>query len=175
MGRPKHLIKGESGKAWIDHTVELLAPFTEQVVLSGPGEVPGRLDHLVRLPDLPDVAGPLTGILAAMRWHPTVSWLLVACDMPHINSQALEWLLGQRKPGSWGTVPRLREDGFVEPLLAAYEPQSRHYFEALRLSGCLRISQVARRSKVATPVAPSSLCRAWSNINTPQELQQVLL
>lgn len=175
MGRPKHLIKGENGQTWIDNTVKLLDPYTEQVVLSGPGEVSAHLNHLVRLPDLPDVAGPLTGILAAMRWQPSVSWLLVACDMPNISSQALEWLLSQRRPGSWGTVPRLREDGFVEPLLAAYEPQSKHYLEALRLSGCLRISQVAKRSKVLTPVIPHSLCRSWSNINTPQELEQSLL
>jgi molybdopterin-guanine dinucleotide biosynthesis protein MobB len=175
MGHPKHLIIGENGQTWIDNTVELLGPFAEQVVLSGPGEVPDHLNPLVRLPDLSDVAGPLTGILAAMRWQPAVSWLLVACDMPNISSQALEWLLGQRRPGSWGTVPRLREDGFVEPLLAVYEPQSKHYFEALHLSGCLRISQVARRSKVSTPVVPSSLCRAWSNINTPRELQRSLL
>ncbi|MBU1140369.1 MAG: molybdopterin-guanine dinucleotide biosynthesis protein B, partial [Proteobacteria bacterium] len=116
MGRPKHLIEGENGQTWIDNTVKLLGPFAEQVVLSGRGEVPAHLDHLVRLPDLPDVAGPLTGILAAMRWQPAVSWMLVACDMPNISSQALEWLLEQRRPGSWGTVPRLREDGFVEPL-----------------------------------------------------------
>ncbi|MBU1057740.1 MAG: molybdopterin-guanine dinucleotide biosynthesis protein B [Proteobacteria bacterium] len=175
MGRPKHLITGENGRTWIDNTVELLAPFAEQVVLSGPGEVPAHLNHLVRLPDLPDVAGPLTGILAAMRWQPAVSWLLVACDMPNINFQALEWLLGQRRPGSWGTVPRLREDGFVEPLLAVYEPQSKYYLETLFLSGCLRISQVARRSNISTPVVPPTLCRAWSNINTPQELRQSLL
>ncbi len=175
MGRPKHLIKGENGQTWIDHTVELLQPFAEQVVLSGPGEVPAHLAHLPRLPDLPNVAGPLTGILAAMRWQPAVSWLLVACDMPNINVQALEWLQEQRQPGNWGTVPRLKEDGFVEPLLASYEPQSRHYFEALRLSGCLRISQVARRSKIATPLVPPSLSNAWSNINTPQEMCYSLL
>lgn len=175
MGRPKHLITGENGKTWIDNTVELLAPFTEQVVLSGAGEVPAHLKHLIRLPDLPDLPGPLTGILAAMRWQPAVSWLLVACDMPNISAPALQWLLGQRRPGSWGTVPRLQEDGFVEPLLAVYEPQSKHYLETLRLSGCLRISQVARRSHISTPVIPPSLCRAWSNINTPHELQQSLL
>ncbi len=175
MGHPKHLIRGKNGMTWLEHTVGLLEPFAEQVVLSGPGEVPASLNHLVRLPDLPDVAGPLTGILAAMRWQPASCWLLLACDMPNVSSQALQWLMKQRRAGSWGTVPRLQKNGFVEPLLALYEPQSKHYFEALRFSGCLRISRVAQRAKISTPVVPPSLCCAWSNINTPHELSQSLL
>ncbi len=75
---PEHLIKRENGLTWLENTVELLTPFTEQVVLSGAGEVPSSLDSLVRLADVPDVQGPLTGILAAMRWHPDACWLLLA-------------------------------------------------------------------------------------------------
>lgn len=175
MGRPKHLITGQNGLTWVENTVNLLQPFTDKIVLSGRGDVPVSLNSLVRLPDVPDVQGPLTGILAAMRWKPDSCWLLLACDMPNITSESLEWLLASRRPDSWGTVPRLQEDGFVEPLLALYEPQSKVYFEELYSSGCLRISMVARQSNIATPVVPKSLCRAWSNINTPDELSQSLL
>ncbi|MCK5069527.1 MAG: molybdenum cofactor guanylyltransferase [Desulfocapsa sp.] len=175
MGRPKHLIKGMNGKTWVENTVDLLRPFTDTIVLSGRGEVPGNLDALTRIADVPDVQGPLTGILAAMRWNPDSCWLLLACDMPNITTEALTWLLETRNPGSWGTVPRLKEDGFVEPLLALYEPQARGYFEELCSSGILKISMVARRSKIATPVIPQELCGAWSNINTPDELSQSLL
>ncbi len=175
MGRPKHLIRGENGLTWIENTVNLLQPFTQKIVISGRGDVPASLDSLVRIADVPDVQGPLTGILAAMRWKPDSCWLLLACDMPQITSEALEWLLESRRPDSWGTLPRLKEDGFYEPLLALYEPQSKRYFEELYSSGCLRISMVARRSKIATPVVPRSLCRAWSNINTPAELSQSFL
>ncbi|HIP82004.1 MAG TPA: molybdenum cofactor guanylyltransferase [Desulfocapsa sulfexigens] len=170
MGRPKHLIKGSNGLTWIENSVCLLKPFTQDIVLSGAGDVPDVLSSLTRIPDVPDVQGPLTGILAAMRWNPDSCWLLLACDMPNISPEALKWLLSKRTPDSWGTVPRLKEDGFVEPLLAVYEPQAKEYLEELRSSGCLRISMVARRSKIATPVVPKELCRAWSNINTPDEL-----
>lgn len=174
MGRPKHLIKGENGLTWVENTVNLLQAFTDHIVLSGRGDVPASLGDLVRLPDVPGVEGPLTGILAAMRWHPDSCWLLLACDMPNITAEALEWLLASRQPGSWGTVPRLKKDGFVEPLLALYEPQTKEYFEELCSSGCLKISMVARRPNVATPVVPSELCRSWSNINTPAELTESL-
>jgi molybdenum cofactor guanylyltransferase len=175
MGRPKHQIRGANGLTWLENTVKLLTPFTEQIVLSGAGEVPASLDFLMRLEDVPDVQGPLTGILAAMRWHPDACWLLVACDMPNITAEAVEWLLACRQSDSWGTVPRLKDDGFLEPLLALYEPQSKAYFEELYRSRILRISMVARRENIHTPVVPQSLARAWSNINTPEDLSQSLL
>ena len=170
MGQPKHLIKGDDGLTWLENTVKLLAPLTQQVVLSGAGQVPASLEGLKRLSDIPDVQGPLTGILSAMRWRPDVCWLLLACDMPNITREALEWLLACRTPDSWGTLPRLHADGFVEPLLALYEPQAKPYFEELYQSGSLRISMVARRPHMRTPLVPEVLARAWNNINTPEEL-----
>lgn len=175
MGRPKHLLTGINGRTWVENTVDLLQPFTREIVLSGQGEVPESLAALPRIPDIPGVQGPLTGILAAMRWRPDSCWLLLACDMPYISAESLEWLIAGRSPDSFGTVPRLQEDGFVEPLLALYEPQAKEYFEELCSAGILRISMVARRSKIATPVIPPSLRGAWRNINTPDELSQSLL
>jgi len=175
MGRPKHLIKGSNGLTWIENTVSLLQPFTKDIVLSGAGDVPDVLSSLTRIPDVPDVQGPLTGILAAMRWHPDSCWLLLACDMPSISPEAIEWLLSNRSPDVWGVVPRLKEDSFLEPLLAVYEPQAREYLEELYRSGCFRISVAARRSKIINPVVPEALSSAWGNINTPDELVQSLL
>jgi len=100
--------------------------------------------------------------------------LLLACDMPNVTRESLEWLLASRSQESHGTVPRLQEDGFVEPLLALYEPQAKQYFEELCSSGILKISMVAKRSRISTPVVPQSFANAWSNINTPDELSRSL-
>jgi molybdopterin-guanine dinucleotide biosynthesis protein MobB len=184
MGRPKHLIeKGNSAQAgplrqerapratWLEHTVALLQPLVgENIALSGGGQVPESLAHLTRIPDIPEARGPLTGILAAMRWQPAVSWLLLACDMPDISGDALTWLLGRRHPGCWGVVPRLQEDGYVEPLLAHYDYRCAPLFEGLLASGSLRIGQIARQDKIDTPLVPPELRASWHNINTPQEL-----
>ncbi len=169
------MIRGRNGLTWIENTVKLLQPFTQDIVLSGAGDVPDVLSSLARIPDVPNVKGPLTGILAAMRWRPDSCWILLACDMPNVSPEALEWLLAGRNSKSWGTVPRLKEDGFVEPLLALYEPRAREYFEELCASGCFRISMVARQPMISTPVIPPDLGNAWSNINTPDELLQSLL
>ena len=173
MGRPKHLLEKEEAVAttWLEHTAGLLSSLVgNNIALSGAGLVPASLAHLPRLPDIPEIRGPLTGILAAMRWQPAVSWLLIACDMPDISAEALVWLLDRRRPGCWGTVPRLQEDGYVEPLLAHYDYRSAPLFEQLLDSGSLRIGQIARQGKIETPLIPLPLRSSWHNINTPQEL-----
>jgi len=171
MGRAKHLLDAPGGLTWLERTVGILQPFVERVVLSGSGQVPQSLQNLVRLPDIPGVAGPLTGILSAMRWQPDVSWLLVACDMPSLSAEALNWLIHSRRPGSWGTVPRRSPASHVEPLLAHYDSRCRALFEHILTSGSHRIGDVARDEKIATPVIPGQLIAAWDNINTPEELR----
>jgi molybdopterin-guanine dinucleotide biosynthesis protein A len=171
MGKPKHLLKDKSGATWLERTVRLLRPFVIDVVLSGKGEVPGSMNDLIRLADIPGVAGPLSGILAAMRWQPDVSWLLVACDMPDIKEDAVRWLLERRRPGIWGTVPRLLEGGPVEPLLAHYDFRCAPLFEDLLRTGCLRIGMVAANTKIETPVVPEYIRPSWRNVNTAEELQ----
>ncbi len=170
MGRAKHLLTDGKGKTWLENTVAILEPFVEQVVLSGRGLVPESLQDLNRIPDIPGVAGPLSGILSAMRWQPEVSWLVVACDMPYLSPEALGWLVDSRQPGRWATVPRRCEDSHVEPLLAHYDRRCRSIFEEVLAAGSLRIGDVAVHAKIATPVIPAQFVQAWDNINTPEEL-----
>ena len=170
MGRPKHLLAGSRGGTWLEDTVGLLRPLVERVVLSGQGTVPPSLQDLARIADVPGVVGPLAGILAAMRWQPEVSWLLVACDMPCLRSEALQWLLASRRPGRWATMPRRCLDSHVEPLLGHYDRRCRLLFEEIRLAGSLRIGLAARHEKVYTPLIPHEIEEAWDNINTPEEL-----
>lgn len=174
MGTPKHLIR-ENGdkKTWVERTAELLAPYTENVVLAGGGEVPDSLAGLTRIPDIPGVPGPVTGLLAAMRWQPQLSWLLVACDMPRVQPEALKWLTEQRKPGDWAVLPRLKGSNNIEPLLAVYDYRCASLYEGLLMENCLRIGAVGSHEKVATPVIPASLAESWRNVNTPEELARI--
>lgn len=173
MGKPKHLLQDQQGLTWLERTVALLRPLVDGLVLSGGGEVPEGLHDLIRLPDIPTVAGPLAGILAALRRYPSVSWLLVACDMPDIREEAVRWLLSRRRPGVWGVVPRLREGGHVEPLLALYEFRCASLFEELASAGCLRLGAVAEDPRIETPLVPESLRSSWRNVNTPEDLGAV--
>ena len=170
MGRPKHLIEDENKISWLERTTNLLRPLVEGLVVSGTGLLPESLNDVVRLADVPGVAGPLTGILAASRWQPMVSWVLVACDMPHITPEAIGWLLSGRRAGCWGRVPRLAENKYCEPLFAWYDFRAAPLFEEQLLEGNMRIGGVASHPKIENPVIPESLRSGWKNINTPDQL-----
>lgn len=171
MGRPKHLIEDEKNITWLERTAGILRPLVDGLVVSGAGLLPEKLQDLVRLADIPGVVGPLTGVLAACRWQPTVSWMFVACDMPHITPEAIQWLLSERRAGCWGRVPRLDERRHCEPLLARYDFRAGHLFEEQLYNGNLRIGAAAAHPKIENPVIPAALRFGWQNINTPDQLQ----
>lgn len=169
MGRPKHLIR-EKDKTWLEHAVETLSPKVDQVVLSGSGEIPSTLSSLPRIPDAPGLAGPLAGILSAMRWQRTVSWLVMACDQPDVQPESLDWLLTQRQPGIRAVLPDLLGDGHLEPLLAWYDFRCRPQLESIIASGSLRISRLADQVGVRHFQPPEHLHSSWRNVNTPDQI-----
>jgi glutamate dehydrogenase (NADP+)/cyclic pyranopterin phosphate synthase/molybdopterin-guanine dinucleotide biosynthesis protein A len=171
MGRPKHLIADRNNITWLEKTTAVLRPLVDGLVVSGAGVLPEKLQGLVRLADIPGVAGPLAGMLAAGRWQPLVSWLFVACDMPYITTEAIHWLLSGRRAGCWGRVPRLAESQHCEPLFAWYDFRAAHLFETQLHDGNPRIGEVACHSKIDKPVIPESLRHGWQNINTPDQLK----
>jgi len=172
MGRPKQtLIHG--GTTLSERVVEAVRPHVEQVVLAGSGPVPDELRDLHRLPDPPGVAGPLAGVLAAMRWAPESAWVVAACDMPQISGEAVRWLLGKRRPGTWAVLPRSGE-GRIEPLLAVYEPQARFQLEGQVSAGRWGLRHLAENPRIACPTLPAELAGAWMNVNTPEEISRLL-
>lgn len=170
MGRPKHLIKDEQGRTWLENTIGLLQPLVDGIVVSGGGVLPESIADTIRLTDIPGVVGPLTGIVAAFRWQPNVSWLVVACDMPHISAEAVRWLLAERSAGCWGRVPRLAGSDHGEPLFAWYDVRAAQLFEEQLFTGNLRIGNVAGHLRIDNPVIPEGLRYALRNVNTPVEL-----
>ena len=173
MGRPKHLLRDGQGKTWLENTIATLHPLLDGIIVSGGGMLPEAIAATARIPDIPGVVGPLTGILAAGRWQPLVSWLLVACDMPNVSVEAVNWLLAGRHPGCWGRVPKFVGNDRLEPLLAWYDFRSIHLFEEQLYTGNMRIGEAAGDMRIDHPIIPEELCYAWENVNTPEQLQAI--
>lgn len=171
MGQPKHLLM-ENGQTWLEKNAAVLEEKTTQLVLVGRGDIPPSLAHLPRIPDTPGLAGPLSGMVAVMRWQPQASWLVAACDLPDISGEALNWLLKQRKSGVWGVLPTLEKSTRVEPLLAWYDFRMLPVLEKLVAGGCLRPALAAEHERVKTPAPPLQLQPSWRNINTAEERKQ---
>jgi molybdopterin-guanine dinucleotide biosynthesis protein A/molybdopterin-guanine dinucleotide biosynthesis protein len=171
MGRAKPLLELE-GVTFLERVVSALAPHVTEVVLAGAGPVSPRCRSLRRLPDPPGLAGPLAGLLAAMRWAPAASWAVVACDLPRLDRDAVAWLIDQRRPGVWAVLPA-GPGGKLEPLAAVYEPQARHRLERLAASGARAPRLIAAGPKVSTPSPPRRIAGGFRNVNTPDELAAV--
>lgn len=171
MGRPKHLLPDLTGQTWLERSVDILSRQVDGMVISGQGEIPENLGHLVRLEDVEGGMGPLAGVLSAFRWLPDVSWVVLACDMPLVSEEALRWLLSGRRPGRWGKIPRLAGNSRVEPLFARYDRQCGPVFERMHRQGDFRISGIGKWQGIEIAQPPPAVQRAWQNINTPEEFR----
>ncbi len=171
MGLPKQLLQ-HRGRAFATIVHDALAPHTHRVVALGAGALPDALGDLPRLPDAPGLMGPMAGLLAALRWAPSAAWVLAACDLPRIAPEAIGWLLEQRRPGIRAVLP-VGPSGRIEPLLAVYEPHVREAVEELVAGGTLAPRRLRDLPGVASPVVPNGLAPAWSNVNRPEELDEL--
>jgi molybdenum cofactor guanylyltransferase len=173
MGRSKALLE-IGGKTLIERSFDTLSRITESATVLGSTVLPVSLRNAERLPDVPGIWGPMAGMLSAFRWVPESAWLMSAVDMPFMDDEAWNWLLGQRRPGVWAVLPRLQQGAAAETAGACYEPMIFEYVESLAFKGILKLQMIARHPKVITPIIPESLRYAWKNINTPEEWKEVL-
>ena len=171
MGTAKHLLQ-QQGCTWIEQTVAMLRQKVEQVVIAGAGELPASLAEVIRVDDVADLAGPLAGILAAFRQYPQASWLVVACDLPDLQVDALQWLLDCRRPGVLAVMPELAGDGRIEPLLAYYDRACQELLEEMAAGGSWRMNRLQAAAGVVTPQPPPHLRACWRNVNTPEDLDR---
>ena len=118
LGRNKAL-EPFLGRSLIEHVVDQLRPLAAQllIVTSGEQALPS-LDTTEALNDVYPGKGPLggiyTGLLAARYSHSIV----VACDMPFINTELLRFM-AELAPEFDAVIPRLSQT-IIEPLHAVY-------------------------------------------------------
>lgn len=171
MGRPKPLL-ALAGETFVDHVIAALQDRVDRTVLLGDGPVPPAWRGLTQLADALDVTGPLAGMLAGLRWKRGVCWIIVACDLPKLRPEALDWLIAQRRADRWAILPTVTK-GRVEPLLAAYEPEALDLLERRAQRGVAAPRDLAGEPLVHTPTPPASLRECWVNINTPDEYRRL--
>jgi len=125
MRRDKAALEYRS-RTQLEDAYDLLASVTQRAFVSvRPDQMNEPLRQ--RFPQIVDEhtdLGPLAGILAAQRAHPDAAWLVLACDLPFLDTAVLRHLLERRDRQGYATAFRSTLDGLPEPLCAVYEPKS---------------------------------------------------
>lgn len=150
------------------HTAALLAEFCPDVRVSvRPDQAAGLPAGLTALPDTFSGLGPLGGILSAFQADPNAAWLVLACDLPFLSREMLEYLVSNRQPACMATTFKSPWDAFPEPLVSIWEPRS--YGQLLRFMSlgysCPRKALINSDIELLAPPAPGEL----RNVNTPEE------
>ncbi|MEM9142333.1 MAG: molybdenum cofactor guanylyltransferase [Bacteroidota bacterium] len=84
-------------------------------------EIPARFNRIL---DQDHHGGPFNGILSAHMRFPTAAWLVLACDLPFMDTDALEQLILARDTMAMATALTLKEDPLPEPMCAIWEPKA---------------------------------------------------
>ncbi|MFC1987718.1 molybdenum cofactor guanylyltransferase [Chloroflexota bacterium] len=119
LGRNKAL-EAIDGKSLIKRVVERIRPIANRILIVTSQEQPDLLvaDRSEILVDLYPGKGPLGGIYTGLQASASSHNIVVACDMPFLNSKLLSYML-ELAGGLDAVVPRLSER-MVEPLHAIY-------------------------------------------------------
>ena len=125
--------------------------------------LPGIFDKI-------DGIGPAAGLLAAHDAYPDAAWLVLACDLPRLQSSTLLGLLRARDLRHAAIAYRSAADGLPEPLCALWEPEALASLAQRAQAGRYRLRDILESGDALLLPAPAG--NVLDNINTPQDLQR---
>lgn len=174
MGRDKALLV-RGGKSQLENTVALLAGAVDRVFVSARREQmeePER-SRFATIVDRYEGIGPVAGILSAMDEHPHADWLVVACDLPNIDTETLAFLLANQSPDKPFAAFRSSYDELPEPLCALYTAGSDAIVRQFVAEGIVCPRKILIRSDTLLLEQPNP--HALDNVNTPDDLRDSIL
>lgn len=112
-------------------------------------------------------AGPLGGIVTALR-HTSAEWnLVVACDMPGVSAEILTAILAAaEQSGAIALIPK-GPSGQPEPLCAVYHQRALGGLEAAFEAGHRKVMVAA--AQIEARLFPMGEIAVFQNVNTPED------
>ncbi|HYO82881.1 MAG TPA: molybdenum cofactor guanylyltransferase [Bryobacteraceae bacterium] len=162
MGTDKASLTLESGTM-------LVRTATEVARATGSVQIIGRSVEGFRcVPDLIPNAGPIAGVAAALAATSSPAALIVACDMPELDSDWLRSLIRETRPGV--TLPRT-PDGRLHPLCAVWSRDVAPIVAAAARNGTRRMHDLLATLDCHAVDLPDAE-RHLVNLNTPADVQR---
>ncbi|ACZ42372.1 molybdopterin-guanine dinucleotide biosynthesis protein A-like protein [Thermobaculum terrenum ATCC BAA-798] len=173
MGFNKALIElTPSGPTVIQTVADKLKDVCPEVILVGSQLEPYRFLNLPQVPDEFPNTGSLGGIYSGLKSARTDYALVVACDMPFLNTELLKYMISL--PRDYDVlIPVLDEP---EPMHAIYSKRCIPWIAQSIESGSYRIIGWFDRAKVKY-IPKETIARfdsdfmSFFNMNTPEELE----
>ena len=174
MGQDKALLK-RAGQSQLAHIVAILERAVDEVFVSTRRDQQDDAERsrYRQVVDRFDGIGPVAGILSALQEHPEADWLIVACDLPNIDVETLQFLLDNAAPDRPLAAYKSSYDGLPEPLCALYRSESAAIVAEFVEQGIVCPRKILIRSNTQLLEQPDP--RSLDNINTPEDLADSIL
>ncbi|MEO0997817.1 MAG: molybdenum cofactor guanylyltransferase [Pseudomonadota bacterium] len=161
-----------NGESQLARTVRLAAAEVDRVQVSVRAD---QADDPLRagydcLVDAPESAGPMAGILTALKAS-AEPWLVLACDLPALDATTLRHLLDNVAPDAPATAYASERDGLPEPLCAVWMPAALGPLAEALAAG----RRCPRKLLIETgaPLLQLPVAGALTNVNTPADLREL--
>ena len=157
------------GRPQLARAMDLLRPFVQRAFVSVRNDQRNEPTRAVyeAITDIQPDLGPIGGIHAALHAYPNEAWLVLACDLPFLDTATLQHLIARRAPGRLATAFRSGFDGLPEPLCAIFEPAARVAIERWLAQGQKCPRTFLSQADVELLDLPNA--QALDNINTVEE------
>lgn len=154
------------GKEQRLYAIELLEKHQLKTYLSVRGEQDVSLENKINDSFLG--LGPFGAICSAFQHNPNTAWLVLATDLPFVNSNLIKLLLEKRNPSKIATTLKGKGQEFPEPLITIWEPKSYTLLLNYLAQGYSCPRKVLINSDVEIVEVEDYFIR---NINTPNEFK----
>ncbi|WP_017932514.1 molybdenum cofactor guanylyltransferase [Robiginitomaculum antarcticum] len=161
------------GKRLIDHTIQRAENWDLPIYIGlrrhGQVLTPGYFQIL----DKADIEGPLSGIIAGLAFAKKEGFsyvLTVACDMPFLPSDLVDWLLPAAQKSH--KIVAANSGGRLHPICAIWPVEALETLEHCAMAGELSLNRSSKtygREELEWPDAPYD---PFFNINTARELER---
>ena len=169
MGEDKGLIDYH-GKPQREYLAEQLTGVCEQVFYSLRPEQEAPADGQV-IRDSISGLGPFGAIVSAFREHPNAAWMVVACDLPLLDKEGLQYLAQKRNTSKVATAYHNPATGWPDPLVTIWEPRAYPVLMQFLTQGYSCPRKTLINSDIQTIEAQDT--RILLNANSPEERKEV--
>ena len=179
MGGGDKAMRLIAGRPILDHVIERFRPQCAGLILNANGD-PARFAPYglsVVADDVPDFAGPLAGVLAALDWaaenHPDVDWVAsVAGDCPFLPRDLVARLQADRS--AMGAELAVASSGGQDhPVIGLWKVSLRHELRhALVAEQCRKVGRWTGRYRRSQTDWPTTPVDPFFNANTPDDLEE---